>query len=76
VETQPTSGNVGTAVKILGTDLTGTTSVAFNGTAAKFTVISESEITTSVPKGATTGIVEVTTPKGTVKSNDVFRVTQ
>ena len=76
VETQPTSGNVGTAVKILGTDLTGTTSVAFNGAAAKFTVISESEITTSVPKGATTGIVEVTTPKGTVKSNDVFRVTQ
>jgi len=76
VETQPTSGKVGTAVKILGTDLTGATSVMFNGTAAKFTVVSESEITTSVPTGATTGMVEVTTPKGTVKSNEVFRVTQ
>jgi hypothetical protein len=76
VETQSTSGKVGTAVKILGTDLTGATSVTFNGTAAKFTVVSESEITTSVPTGATTGMVEVTTPKGTVKSNEVFRVTQ
>jgi predicted extracellular nuclease len=76
VETQPTSGKVGTAVKILGTDLTGATSVTFNGTAAKLTVVSESEITTSVATGATTGMVEVTTPKGTVKTNEVFRVTQ
>jgi hypothetical protein len=30
LETQPTSGKVGAAVKILGTDLTGATSVTFN----------------------------------------------
>ena len=42
VETQTTSGEVGAAVKILGTDLTGATSVSFNGTAATFTVVSPS----------------------------------
>jgi uncharacterized repeat protein (TIGR03803 family) len=74
VETQPTSGTVGTPVDILGTDLTGTTSVTFNGTAATFTVVSASEITTSVPTGATTGYVEVTTPSGTLTSNTKFVV--
>ena len=62
VETQPTAGQVGAAVKILGTDLTGATSVSFNGTAAVFTVVSPSLITTTVPAGATTGTVQVVTP--------------
>ncbi len=75
VETQPTSGKVGAAVKILGTNLTGATSVTFNGTSATFTVVSKSEITTTVPTGATTGTVEVTTPRGTLKSNTKFYVT-
>ena len=75
VETLPNSGKVGAAIRILGTDLTGTTSVSFNGTAAKFKVISKSEIETNVPSGATTGTVEVTT-KNTLKSNVVFRVTK
>jgi uncharacterized repeat protein (TIGR03803 family) len=76
VETRPTSGTVGTAVTILGTSLTGATSVTFNGTAATFTVVSASEITTTVPTGATTGKVKVVTPSGTLKSNVSFRVTQ
>jgi hypothetical protein len=63
-------------VKILGTDLTGATSVTFNGTAAAFKVESKSLIKTTVPTGATTGTVEVATPKGALKSNVVFRVTQ
>jgi uncharacterized repeat protein (TIGR03803 family) len=75
VETLPNSGEVGAAIRILGTDLTGATSVSFNGTAAKFKVISNSEIETNVPSGATTGTVEVTT-KNTLKSNVVFRVTK
>jgi uncharacterized repeat protein (TIGR03803 family) len=60
----------------LGTDLTGATGVAFNGTAAFFKVMSASLITTNVPMGATTGTGEVTTPKVTLKSNVAFRVTK
>ena len=74
VETRPASGRVGAAVKILGTGLTGSTSVAFNGTAATFTVVSSSEITTTVPTGATTGKVKVTTPRRTLTSNVNFRI--
>jgi uncharacterized repeat protein (TIGR03803 family) len=74
VETNPTSGKVGAAVKILGTKLTGATSVTFNGTAATFTVISKSEITTTVPAGATTGPVQVETPHGGLASNVNFYV--
>jgi uncharacterized repeat protein (TIGR03803 family) len=74
VKTQPTSGTVGEAVKILGTSLTGSSSVTFNGTAATFTVVSKSLITTTVPLGATTGKVKVVTPGGTLSSNVPFRV--
>jgi len=74
VETRPTSGLVGATVTILGTNLTGTTKVSFNGTAAKFTVVSRSEITATVPKGATSGKVQVTTPKKMLNSNAIFRV--
>jgi len=45
------------------------------GTAATFTVVSSSEITTNVPTGANTGTVDVTTAKGKkLKSNVAFRV--
>jgi len=74
VEALPTSGKVGAAIKILGTNLIGATSVSFNGTAATFTVVSKSEIKTTVPAGATTGRVMVDTPGGILKSNIVFRV--
>jgi uncharacterized repeat protein (TIGR03803 family) len=74
VETQTSYGKVGEAVKILGTNLTGATSVTFNGTAAVFVVASPSLITTTVPAGATSGKVEVITPGGTLLSNVPFRV--
>ena len=76
METQPAIGTVGTPVTILGTNLTGSTNITFNGTPATFTVVSESEIKATVPAGATTGTVEVTTPKETLKGNVVFRVTK
>jgi uncharacterized repeat protein (TIGR03803 family) len=76
VETQPASGKTGTLVNILGTDLSGATSVTFNGTTATFTVVSPSLITTTVPAGATTGTLQVITPGGTLSSNVPFRVIQ
>jgi len=74
VETLTTSGKVGSSVVILGTSLTGATSVTFSGITAAFTVISSSEITVTVPTGATTGPVVVITPNGTLKSNKKFRI--
>ena len=74
VETVPTTGKVGQHVLILGTNLTGAASVTFNGTPASFTVVMGSLITTTVPTGATTGPVRVTTPGGTLSNNVPFLV--
>ncbi len=75
VITKPAFGKVGASVIILGTNLTGATGVTFNGTAASFTVVSNSEIKATVPKGATTGMVQVTLPGGTLDSNAPFQIT-
>lgn len=75
VKTTPTSGYQGVPVVILGTNLTGATGVTFNGTAAPFVVVSDSEIKTSVPGGATSGPVQVQTPAGTLTGSPSFQVT-
>jgi hypothetical protein len=73
---EPTSGPVGTSVEIMGSNLTGATSVAFNGTAAQdFVVNSSTDVTTVVPPGATTGTISVSTPGGTAVSGGSFTVT-
>lgn len=74
VRTLELSGKVGASIQILGTNLTGATAVSFNGVAAAFTVNSATLISATVPAGATTGVVTVTTPAGTLKSNTRFRV--
>ena len=59
----PTTGPVGTSVVITGTGFTGASSVTFNATAATtFVVNSNTQITATVPAGATTGPIAVTTP--------------
>jgi uncharacterized repeat protein (TIGR03803 family) len=75
VKTQPSSGKVGSTVNILGTDLTGATSVTINGIAATFTVVSSTEIIATIPFGATSGTIEVTTPGGTLSGTVVFQQT-
>jgi len=62
----PTSGPVGTAVVISGSNLSGASSVSFNGTPqAAITNNTGTSLTAVVPAGATTGAVAVTTPGGT-----------
>jgi uncharacterized repeat protein (TIGR03803 family) len=70
----PAARKVGQRIDILGNDLTNATSVTFNGTPATFSVVSSTEISATVPAGATTGAVVVTTPSGTLTSNVSFRV--
>ncbi len=76
VQTVPLGGTAGQAVLILGNGLTGSSSVTFNGVKAAFTVESDTYIKVTVPGGATTGMVSVVTPSGTLKSNPQFAVTK
>ena len=74
VETVPISGKVGDTVMILGNDLVDATHVFFNHTEAAFKVVSSSEIQTTVPAGATTGLVAVTRRGPRLSSNVQFQV--
>jgi hypothetical protein len=71
----PYSGKVGNTIEFLGQGFTSKSAVSFNGTAATRTVVSGTYLTATVPNGATTGIVTVTTSGGKLNSNKIFRVT-
>jgi uncharacterized repeat protein (TIGR03803 family) len=74
VETNPAASKVGATIGILGTDLTGASSVSFNGIATAFRVASKTFIEAKVPSGATTGTIQVQLPGGTLSSNVPFTV--
>jgi len=71
VKTVQEAGAVGAPMTIFGNNLTGATSVTFNGTAATFSVVSDTEITTTVPAGATTGSIQVVTASSSTLSSNV-----
>jgi hypothetical protein len=71
----PTSGPVGSSVDIVGSNFNLATTVTFDSISASFTVASDSEIHATVPAGATTGLISVTTPNGTEWSSTSFTVT-
>lgn len=71
----PYSGKVGKTIEFLGQGFPSSTTVSFNGTAARRTVKSGSYLTAVVPDGATTGFVTVTTSSGRLTSNKKFHVT-
>ncbi len=70
----PVKGPVATAVTITGSHFNGTTTVAFNGTPASFTVDSDTQIRATVPAGATSGKISVTNADGTAFSATNFSV--
>jgi len=48
--------------------------VAFNNTPASYAVNSDGQITATVPSGATTGPISITTPGGTVSSSKNLKI--
>ena len=71
----PGSGPSGTAVTLTGTGFTGAMAVTFNSVSAAYNTVSDTQITTTVPAGTTTGPVRVTTLAGTGTSSVDFVVT-
>jgi hypothetical protein len=69
----PAKGKLGASVNIWGYNLLNATAVTFNGVSAKFTVES-TRISAVVPAGATSGVIEVSTPNGSASSVKSFTV--
>ena len=77
IEFTPRIGLAGTVVTIYGTGFSATPSgntLTFNGTSAVVSSSSETQIVTTVPAGATTGLISVTTAAGSDSSDVPFVV--
>jgi hypothetical protein len=71
----PTIGKSGTSVVITGSNFTNVSQVSFNGTVQPtYTVNSPTQITTTVPSGATTGTISITTIAGTATSSSSITI--
>ena len=71
----PPNGPVGTPVTITGVSLTQAKAVTFGGVkATSFTVNSDTQVTATVPPGAKTGKIGITTAGGTASSATSFTV--
>ncbi|MFL5736274.1 MAG: sulfatase-like hydrolase/transferase [Actinomycetota bacterium] len=70
----PDRATVGVPIVITGANFTGASAVSFDGTAATFSVDSDTQITATVPRGSLTGPVTVVTPDGTATSPTDFTV--
>jgi uncharacterized repeat protein (TIGR03803 family) len=68
------SGRVGAETIILGQGLASTGAVSFNGVPATIVTKSNNTLSVTIPEGATSGFVTVTTPTVTLTSNTKFIV--
>jgi uncharacterized repeat protein (TIGR03803 family) len=67
-------GSIGETVQILGQNFTADSQVLFNGVPAQVTELEPNYLKATVPIGATTGWITVTTTKGVLQSNKIFIV--
>ncbi len=77
LEFTPDKGPIGASVTIYGTGFSPTPAeniVKFNGTNAAVSASTSTQITTTVPAGATSGLITITTPSGTATSSTSFTV--
>lgn len=70
----PPSAEAGDVITVTGARFTGATSVKLGALATIFTVISATEISFTVPAGALSGPVTITTPTGTVTSSAALTI--
>jgi hypothetical protein len=71
----PTSGVEGATVKVTGTNLSGASHVALNGTTASFSSVTSKSLNFIVPSGSTSGHIAVTTAGGAATSSGSFSIT-
>jgi uncharacterized repeat protein (TIGR03803 family) len=69
-------GKVGKTIGIFGQGFATASNVSFDGTSANFQVKSDTYLITTVPSGATTGYVTITTAMGVLNSSTKFRIIQ
>jgi uncharacterized repeat protein (TIGR03803 family) len=75
VETRPASGKEGAKIRILGQGFSSSSVVTFGGTkATTILILGTTSITATVPAGALTGAVTVTTGTTTLTSSQPFKV--
>jgi YD repeat-containing protein len=77
VQFNPSSGSIGSSITIYGTGFSTTPSsntLTFNGVAATVTAATATQLTATVPTGATSGAIAVTTPSGSATSATSFTV--
>jgi hypothetical protein len=70
----PSSGPAGTPVSIVGSNFTGATAVTFNGVSAVFSNVTATNLDATVPSGALSGAIGVTTSGGTGFSTNSFLI--
>ena len=77
IQAAPSSAPIGASVTIFGTGFSTTPSqntVAFNGNAATVTSSTSTQIVATVPTGATSGPISVTSPSGSATSSTPFTI--